>query len=368
MTYDFLQHYWCFIVALLGALLVSLLFVQGVNAVAHNLGYSEESRRLIYNSIGRKWALTSAMLVMFIGTFFVAFPLFYSINFGGAYWLWIIFLITFVLQIVSYLFQNKVKHPDLLWVFLILNGYIGPMLMGSIIATFFEGANFIVEKSVAIDTAVATPISSYWANASHGLDILINPWVLVYSVAIFFLARILGILYLKRNLADEEISSNGYGRLIAAAIHFVGLSLIFFGHLMMKDGYAYNEMGFYMEANKYLTNFTDMWYLSATLLIGLVLVLYGTLKTIINRNYNGGFWPASIGTVCIILAMILCAMWNHTAYYPSTEELQSSLTMVNSCNSESTLRTMFYISLSAPFILAYAIYRWRATGSKKLDK
>lgn len=364
MTYEFLQHYWCFIVALLGALLVFQLFVQGVNAVAHSIGYSEESRRLIYDSIGSRWVFTFTTLVIFCGVFFVSFPLFYSISFGGAYWLWIIFLFTFVFQVAGYLLQNKMKHPSVCWFFLILNGYIGPMLLGSIIATFFEGANFIVEKN-ATD---AVPASIHWANASHGLDVLINPWVLVFSVAIFFLARILGLLYLMNNVTDEEIRSNGYGRLIAAAIHFVGLFTIYFGHLLLKDGYTYNAGYISTEANKYLTNFTDMWYLSAILLIGLILILYATLKGIITKKYTGCFWPASIGTVFTISALILCAMWNHTAYYPSTEDPHSSLTIINSCNNEVALQTMFYISLFAPFVLAYIIYRWRAIENKKADK
>ena len=368
MTYDFLQHYWSFIVALLGALFVFLLFVQGVNAVSHNLGYSEESRQLTYDSIGRKWMLTSATLVAFCGIFFASFPLFFFISFGSAYWLWTIFLLTFVFQGFSYVLQNKAKHPGVFWFFLILNGYVGPMLFGSIIATFFEGANFIVEKSNMISVTDAMPTVGHWLNASHGLDILINPWVLIFSVAIFFLTRILGILYLRKKISDEEILKNGYGRLIAAIIHFVGLSLIFFGHLMLKDGYSYNEGNFiYVEPNKYLTNFTDMWYLSVMLLAGLALIVYGTLKAIIHKNHAVGFWPAGIGTVFFVLALMLCAMWNHTAYYPSTEDMQSSLTIASSCNSELTLQTMFYVSLVVPFILAYIIYRkWAAY--KKLNQ
>lgn len=369
MTYDFLQNYWCFAVALLAALLVFLLFVQGVNAVAHNLGYSDENRHIIYDSIGCRWAFTFATLVMFCVAFFAAFPLFYSTSLSGAYWLWLIFLLTFVLQAGSYLLQSKVKHPGVLWFFLILNGYIGPMLLGSIIATFFEGANFIVMKSSAIGTEEALSIGSYWANASHGLDILINPWVLVFSVSIFFLTRILGILYLRKKVDDEEICSSGFGRLIAAIIHFVGLFLVFFIHLLLKEGYCYNEAGFiYTEANKYLANFTDMWYLSVMLLIGMVLIIYATLKAIISKTYTGGFWPASIGAVLTILALVLSAMWNHTAYFPSNEDMQSSLTMVNSCNSESVLLTMFYVSLLVPFVVAYVIYRWRTASNKKLDK
>lgn len=368
MTYDFLQHYWCFIVALLGAILVFLLFVQGANAVAHSLGYTEETRRLVYNSTGHKWEFTFTTLVTFGGAFFAAFPLFYSTSFGGAYWLWMIMLFTFVLQAVSYAFQNRVKRPGVFRFFLALNGYIGPMFLGAIVATFFEGANFVVERTNIVDAEAVTPVISRWTNASLGLDLLANPWVLLFSVAVFFLARILGLLYLTNNVASQELRDNSHGRLIAAGIHFVVLFGIYFTHVLMKDGYAYNEAGFvFVQPNKYLTNFTEMWYLAATLAVGVVLVVYGTLRTIFDKTYNTGIWPAGIGTVLTVLPLILCAMWNNTAYFPSTEDLQSSLTMVNSCSSEFTLRTMFYASLLIPFVAAYIIYCWRAIDHKKID-
>ena len=368
MTYDFLQHYWCFIVALLGAILVFLLFVQGANAVAHSLGYTEETRRLVYNSTGHKWEFTFTTLVTFGGAFFAAFPLFYSTSFGGAYWLWMIMLFTFVLQAVSYAFQNRVKRPGVFRFFLALNGYIGPMFLGAIVATFFEGANFVVERTNIVDAEAVTPVISRWTNASLGLDLLANPWVLLFSVAVFFLARILGLLYLTNNVASQELRNNSHGRLIAAGIHFVVLFGIYFTHVLMKDGYAYNEAGFvFVQPNKYLTNFTEMWYLAATLAVGVVLVVYGTLRTIFDKTYNTGIWPAGIGTVLTVLPLILCAMWNNTAYFPSTEDLQSSLTMVNSCSSEFTLRTMFYASLLIPFVAAYIIYCWRAIDHKKID-
>ena len=198
MTYTFLQHYWCFIVALLGALLVFLLFVQGANSVARSLGYTEEGRRLIYNSTGRKWEFTFTTLVTFGGAFFASFPLFYSTSFGGAYWLWMIILFTFVLQAVSYEFQNKIGNilgPRTFQFFLTLNGILGPLLLGGAVATFFEGSNFVIEKDNLIDASAMTPIISRWANASHGLDALLNPWVLVFGFAVVFLARVLGIPY-----------------------------------------------------------------------------------------------------------------------------------------------------------------------------
>ena len=372
MTYEFLQHYWCFIVSLLGAILVFLLFVQGANSVARSLGYTEEGRRLVYNSTGRKWEFTFTTLVTFGGAFFASFPLFYSTSFGGAYWLWMIILFTFVLQAVSYEFQNKIGNilgPKTFQFFLTLNGIVGPLLLGGAVATFFEGSNFIVEKNNLVDAAAITPIISRWANASHGLDALLNPWVLVLGFAVVFLARVLGILYVMNNVNDEDIRSRGSVRLIGAAVPFLVLFVAYLVHLLLKEGFAVNEFGYiYMEPYKYLTNFLDMWYLLIILLIGVVLVLFGIGKTIMSKNYIGGIWPAGIGTVLTVLALLLCSAWNNTAYYPSTADLQSSLTIQNSCSSEFTLTTMFYVSLLVPFVLAYIIYAWRAIDKKKLDK
>ena len=376
MTYEFLQHYWCFIVSLLGAILVFLLFVQGANSVARSLGQTEEGRRLVYNSTGRKWEFTFTTLVTFGGAFFASFPLFYSTSFGGAYWLWMIILFTFVLQAVSYEFQNKIGNflgPKTFQFFLTLNGIVGPLLLGGAVATFFEGSNFIVEKNNLIDPAALTPIISRWANASHGLDALLNPWVLVLGFAVVFLARVLGILYVMNNVNDEDIRSRGSVRLIGAAIPFLVLFVAYLVHLLLKEGFAVDEFGrIYMEPYKYLHNFIDMWYLIVVLLIGVVLVIYGIGIEIINgKSVNRkcfGIWPAGIGTVLTVLALLLCCAWNNTAYYPSTADLQSSLTLQNSCSSEFTLTTMFYVSLLVPFVLAYIIYAWRAIDAKKLDK
>ena len=373
MTYEFLQHYWCFIVSLLGAILVFLLFVQGANSMARSLGWTEEGRRLVYNSTGRKWEFTFTTLVTFGGAFFASFPLFYSTSFGGAYWLWMIILFTFVLQAVSYEFQNKIGNflgPKTFQFFLTLNGIVGPLLLGGAVATFFEGSNFIIEKNNLIDAGAITPIISRWANASHGLDALLNPWVLVLGFAVVFLARVLGILYVMNNVNDEDIRSRGSVRLIGAAVPFVVLFVAYLVHLLLKDGFAVNpETGeIFMEPYKYFNNFIEMWYLLILLLIGVVLVLFGIGKTIISKDYISGIWPAGIGTVLTVLALLLCCAWNNTAYYPSTADLQSSLTLSNSCSSEFTLRTMFYVSLLVPFVLAYIVYAWRAIDAKKLNK
>ena len=373
MTYEFLQHYWCFVVSLLGAILVFLLFVQGANSVASSLGWTEEGKRLVYNSTGRKWEFTFTTLVTFGGAFFASFPLFYSTSFGGAYWLWMLILFTFVLQAVSYEFQNKIGNflgPKTFQFFLTLNGILGPLLLGGAVATFFEGSNFIVEKNNLIDMQAVTPIISRWANGSHGLDALLNPWVLVFGFAVVFLARVLGILYVMNNVNDEDIRSRGSVRLIGASVPFLVLFVAYLVHLLLKDGFAYDPATglIFMEPYKYLSNFITMWYLLVLLLIGVVLVLFGIGKTILSKDYVSGIWPAGIGTVLTVLALLLSCAWNNTAYYPSTADLQSSLTLQNSCSSEFTLTTMFWVSLLVPFVLAYIVYAWRAIDSKKLDK
>ncbi|SDZ93860.1 cytochrome d ubiquinol oxidase subunit II [Prevotella sp. tc2-28] len=372
MTYEFLQHYWCFIVSLLGALLVFLLFVQGANSCIRSLGWTEEGKRLVLNSTGRKWEFTFTTLVTFGGAFFASFPLFYSTSFGGAYWLWMIILFTFVLQAVSYEFQHKLGNflgPKTFEWFLILNGLLGPLLLGGAVATFFEGSNFIVEKNNLIDAASFSPIISRWANASHGLDALLNPWVLVFGLAVMFLARVLGILYVMNNVNDENIRSRGSVRLLGAAVPFLVLFVAYLIHLLLKDGYAYDEAGVInIVPYKYLDNFITLWPLTILFLAGVILVLFAIGKTIVSKEYIGGIWPAGIGVVLVVLPLLLMSAWNNTAYYPSTADLQSSLTLANSCSSEFTLRTMFYVSLLVPFVLAYIVYAWRAIDKKKLDK
>ena len=380
MSYDFLQHYWCFLVSLLGALLVFLLFVQGANSMVRSLGYTDEGRRLIINSTGRKWEFTFTTLVTFGGAFFASFPLFYSTSFGGAYWLWMLILFTFVLQAVSYEFQNKLGNflgPKTFQMCLVINGLLGPLLLGGAVATFFEGSNFIVMKDNLVDSQLSTlnsqldftPIISRWANASHGLDALLNPWVLVFGLAVMFLARVLGTLYIINNVNDEDIRSRASVRLIGAAVPFLVFFVAYLVHLLLKDGYAYDDAGVIsIVPYKYLTNFIDMWYLTIVLLIGVVLVLFGIGKTVVSKTYISGIWPAGIGVVLVVLPLLLMSAWNGTAYYPSTADLQSSLTIVNSCSSEFTLRTMFYVSLIIPFVLAYIVYAWRAIDKKKLER
>ena len=372
MDYTFLQQYWWFLVSLLGALLVFLLFVQGANSLVFSLGRTDEERRLIVNSTGRKWEFTFTTLVTFGGAFFASFPLFYSTSFGGAYWLWMLILFSFVLQAVSYEFQNKLGNllgtRTFQW-FLVLNGILGPLLLGGAVATFFNGSNFVVAKDNLVD-GFASPVISSWANASHGLDALLDPWNLVLGFAVFFLARILGILYVMNNVNDENIRSRGSVRLVGCAVPFVLLFVAFLVRTLCKEGYAYDPASgvIMMEPYKYLHNFLDMWYLAILLLAGVALVLYGIIRTIVSKTYICGIWPVGIGTVLTVLALLLSAGWNNTAYYPSNADLQSSLTIANSCSSHFTLSTMAVVSILIPFVLAYIVYAWYSIDKKKLDK
>ena len=368
--YSFLQHYWWFIVSLLGALLVFLLFVQGGNSLVYSLGRNEEERRMIMNSTGRKWEFTFTTLVTFGGAFFASFPLFYSTSFGGAYWLWMIILFSFVLQAVSYEFQSK--EGNLLGkkayrAFLIANGIIGPLLLGGAVATFFTGSDFIINKGNMSNELM--PVISQWGNGWHGLDALTNPWVWVLGLAVFFLARVLGILYIMNNVADENLRSRGSVQLVGNAAFFVLLFVIFLLYVVLKDGFAVDPATgvISMEPYKYLHNLLDMWYVLIGLLAGVALVLYGIVRTIVSKSYVQGIWPVGIGVVITVLCLLLCAGWNHTAYYPSTTDLQSSLSIANSSSSLFTLRTMAYVSVLVPFVLAYIVYAWRSIDRKKID-
>lgn len=371
MTYAFLQQYWWFLVSLLGALLVFLLFVQGANSLIFSLGHTPEERRLVVNSTGRKWELTFTTLVTFGGAFFASFPLFYSTSFGGAYWLWMIILFSFVIQAVSYEFQNKLGNllgVNTFQIFLVINGILGPVLLGGAVATFFDGSNFTVAKDNIVSGF--NPVISSWANASHGLDALLDPWNLVLALGVFFLARILGLLYIINNVDDDALRNRGRMLLRSNTVLFLIFFLAFLIRTLLKDGYAVNpETGvIFMEPLKYLHNFLDMWYVTAVLLVGVVLVLFGIGRTLLAKSYIRGIWPTGIGVVLTVLALLLCAGWNNTAYYPSNADLQSSLTITNSSSSEFTLQTMAIVSLFIPFVLAYIVYAWYCLDKKKITK
>lgn len=370
MTYDFLQHYWWFIISLLGALLVFLLFVQGANSMIFQLGKTEEERRMLINSTGRKWEFTFTTLVTFGGAFFASFPLFYSTSFGGAYWVWVLILFTFIIQAISYEFQNKAGNLFGVRTFqtgLIINGILGPLLLGGAVATFFTGSNFIVEKGNITD--FMQPVISHWANGSRGLDVLLNPWVVIFGISVVFLARILGTLYINNNVNDDIIRGRVRKQLLVNTVLFLLFFLPFLIVTLVGKGYAVNEAGVIVrEPMKYLNNLLAMWPLAIILLVGVVLLLFGIVKTVLKPEYVRGIWPAGIGVVLVVLVLFLIAGWNNTAYYPSTADLQSSLTLQNSSSSEFTLKAMFYVSFLVPFVLAYIVYAWRAIDKKAIDR
>lgn len=362
--------------SLLGALLVFLMFVQGGNTLIYTLGKDESEQRMLINSTGRKWELTFTTLVTFGGAFFASFPLFYSTSFGGAYWLWMLILLTFVVQAVSYEFQHKKGNllgAKPFQICLIVNGIAGPLLIGGAVATFFEGSNFIVSKGNLTESL--QPVISSWANGSHGLDALLNPWVWVLGIAVVFLARILGILYFVNNVDDAKIRRRAKNPLIYNTVAFLAFFLTYLIHLLVKDGYAVNPAnGIIMtEPFKYLNNLVDMWPVTLMLVLGVILVLHGIMQTVKfvdneKKPYIRGIWLVGPGVVLVVLSLLLCAGFNNTAYYPSTANIQCSLTLSNSCSSEFTLKTMSIVSLLIPFVLAYIVYAWRSMDKKKIDR
>lgn len=363
-----------------------LMFVQGANTLIFCLGKTEEERRLIINSTGRKWEFTFTTLVTFGGAFFASFPLFYSTSFGGAYWLWMIILFSFVIQAVSYEFQNKIGNflgPKTFQICLIINGIVGPLLLGGAVATFFNGSNFQIDKGNITNSL--QPVISRWANASHGLDALLDPWNVVLGLAVLMLARILGMLYIKNNIEHQQIQERCTRQLPWNALIFLLFFLPFLIRLMIKDGFstaagagmsaaAEAEMSavssgcITLESMKYLHNLLEMPILLVILLIGVVLVLFGIFKSSRSVEYRKGIWFTGIGTVLTVLVLLLIAGWNNTAYYPSNIDLQSSLTLANSCSSEFTLRTMAIVSLLIPFVLAYIVFAWRAIDRKRITQ
>ena len=367
--YTFLQHYWWFVISLLGGLLVFLLFVQGGNSLLFALGKTEEQRCMLVNSTGRKWEFTFTTLVTFGGAFFASFPLFYSTSFGGAYWLWMIILFSFVLQAVSYEFQSRAGNllgKTTYRFFLALNGVIGPVLLGAAVATFFTGSAFYIDKGNMADLGM--PVISRWANGFHGLDALGNVWNIVLGLAVFFLARVLGILYFVNNIDDRELHDRCRRALWGNAALFLVCFLPFLAYIMVADGFAVRpDTGeIYMEPYKYLHNFLAMPVVLVVFLLGVVGVLWGIVRTLWKPAFRKGIWFAGAGTVLTVLALLLIAGYNHTAYYPSITDLQSSLTLENSSSSLFTLKTMAYVSILVPFVLAYIWYAWRSIDRRKI--
>ncbi|SEF89869.1 cytochrome d ubiquinol oxidase subunit II [Parabacteroides chinchillae] len=369
-TYILLQHYWWFLVSLLGALLVFLLFVQGGQSLLYTIGKTELQQKMLLNSTGRKWEFTFTTLVTFGGAFFASFPLFYSTSFGGAYWVWMLILLCFVIQAVSYEYQAKKGNllgKKTYQIFLMINGIAGPILLGTAVATFFNGAEFVVNKGQLTD--ITMPVISTWANPWHGLEAAIVFWNLCLGLAVFFLARALALLYFINNIDDTEVINRSRKQLIPETILFLVFFLLFVVHLMFTKGFAVNpETGeVFMQPYKYFINLIEMPAVLTVLVIGVISVLFGIGKTLLSAEWRKGIWFTGTGTVLTVLALLLCAGWNNTAYYPSIADLQSSLTIQNSSSSLFTLKVMSYVSIIVPFVLAYIFYAWRALDLHKIN-
>ena len=371
MSYTFLQEYWWFVISLLGAFLDFLLFVQGANSMIFSLGKTAEERRIVINSTGRKWEVTFTTLVTFGASFFASFPLFYSTSFGGAYWLWMLILFSFVLQAVSYEFQNKLGNflgPRVFQVCLVINGIVGPLLLGGAVATFFDGSNFLVAKANLTDGL--QPVISRWANSSNGLDALLDVWNLVFALAVLFLSRLLGSLYVLNNVDDATLRQRCRRQVTVNTVLFLLFFLTFLVRTLLKDGFAYNPASgvIFMEPHKYFNNLVTLWPLLCLFLIGVVLVFFGVIRTVLSKNYIKGIWPAGSGVVLVVLVLFLIAGWNNTAFYPSNADLQSSLTIANSSSSQFTLNVMFYVSFFLPIVFAYIYYAWKQIDRQKITK
>lgn len=370
MTYEFLQQYWWCIVSLLGAILVFLMFVQGGNILVFTAGKSDAERRMMINSTGRKWDLTFTTLVTFGGAFFASFPLFYSTSFGGAYWVWILILLTFVLQAVSYEFQNKKGNivGSLPYrVFLLINGIFAPLLIGAAIGTFFTGSDFTVNKAAM--TVLESPVISRWGNSLHGLEVITSPDIfsLAFGVMILLIVITLGGLYMINNINDDTLRTRLRKQVRVAGLAFVVFFLLVLYMMFTMEGFAEAEDGtIYMQKYVYLTNFLELPIVLATFLIGVVLVLVGYFLGAFTKK-TSGIWFAGIGIVLAAWAILLSVGLNGV-FYPSYADLQSSLTIHNSSSSYITLKAMFFVSFFVPFVIAYIVYAWRAMDSKKITK
>ena len=358
-TLEFFQQYWWFLISVLGAILVFLLFIQGGQSLIFE-ARSEMERTMMVNALGRKWELSFTTLVVFGGAFFASFPLFYSTSFGGAYWLWILILLTFVLQAVSYEFRSKkgnIFGTRIYDIFLSIGGALACILLGAAVSTFFFGAEFTIEKQNLVGGA--SPIISTWA-PTHGREAFCCYENILLGVVVLLLARTLAAMFFIKTI-DAGISFQErckfmvmrYG--IAFAVFFVAYAIC----LLLTDGYQWASDGsISVVAHKYLLNLLEMWWVALVLAIGVVLVLYAIIRTAFTKDYNNGIWPCGIGTILVVLALFWIAGYNNTAYYPSLIDAQDSLTIANSSSSEFTLTAMSIVSLLVPFVAAYIVYAW----------
>jgi len=364
-----LQQYWWLIISVLGALLVFLLFVQGGQTLIYTLGKTEKERRMIVNSLGRKWELTFTTLVTFGGAFFASFPLFYSTSFGGAYYVWMLILICFVIQAVSYEYRSKPANflgSRTFEAFLFINGALGTILLGTAVGTFFTGSEFSVDKMNI--TRIYSAAISRWETPWHGLEAVLDYRNVALGLAVFFLARINGILYLINNINDENIRNRGRKQLFYNTVPFLVVFLTFVLSIILSKGFAYDPVtkDVFMQPYKYLNNLIEMPLVMVFFLSGVLLVLYGISRTLL-QNFTRGIWFTGGGTILTVLALLLIAGYNKTAFYPSIFNLQHSLTIENASSSVYTLTAMSYVSLAVPFVILYIFFAWRAIDSKKID-
>jgi len=370
ITYSFLQHYWWFLIALLGGLLSFLLFVQGGQSMIFSLSKTEDEKRLLVNVLGRKWEYTFTTLVTFGGAIFASFPLLYSTSFGGAYWVWMIILFCFTLQAVSYEFQTKAGNllgKNTYRFFLFLNGLLGTFLLGVVIATFFTGSDFVVDKGNISNPL--SPIISRWQNPWHGLEALLNLRNICFGLAVFFLSRTLAVLYFINRLDHVILEKRSRKYLWYNAIPFVIFFLTFVVWTFLSDGFATNSVSgeVYMSPHKYFLNLVEMPVVMIIFLLGVCGVLFGIIRTLLSEKFRKGIWFAGTGTVLTVLSLLLLAGFNNTALYPSATHLQSSLTLYNASSSEYTLKVMSIVSLIIPFVVLYIFYAWRALEKKRTN-
>ena len=379
LDYNGLQHYWWMIVSLLGALLVFMLFVQGGQTLIFSLAKTEKEKTMLLNATGRKWEITFTTLVTFGGAFFASFPLFYSTSFGGAYWVWMAILFAFIIQAVSYEFRSKANNflgTKTFDVFLFINGVLGSILLGVAVSTFFTGSEFSVEKSNIINQNLQKmPIISAWETPFHGLEAVWTVEKLAFlqnislGLAVFFLARILANLYFQKIIDNVNIQKNSIKSLKINSVLFLVFFLFWLIRLLLIDGFAVNPANqeVSMEAHKYLNNFLEMPFVLVVFLVGVVMVLSGIFINVFQKSKNG-IWLSGIGTILTVWMLLLNAGFNNTAYYPSNYNLQNSLTIYNSSSSEFTLRTMSYVSLLVPLVLAYIALVWKKLDAKNISE
>jgi cytochrome bd ubiquinol oxidase subunit II len=362
ISHLFLQHYWWIIVSLLAGLLVLLMFVQGGQSFIFSLPGSELHKTMVVNSMGRKWEFTFTTLVTFGGAFFASFPLFYATSFGGAYWVWIAILFSFIIQAVAYEFRSK---PDNVFgqktfdIFLLINGSLGPFLIGVAVATFFTGSGFTLNAMNQV----------MWGTHWYGLEALLNVRNLSLGFAVLFLSRVNGLLYIMNSISDNDLYARSVRRLWQNSVPFLIFFLFFVISLLLSSGFAADPVTgtVTVEKFKYFHNLLEMPVAAILFLMGVAGVLYGIGTSLFNKSTNG-IWFSGSGTVLAVFALFIIAGFNGTSFYPSSLDLQSSLTIINASSSFFTLKTMMFVSFIIPFVLAYIWYAWKAINDKKITE